>query len=82
MPLTLNDINFHSLTRAEATQLETELEGMYPDMVQTPVQSTAFDGYYENHKYLALAVGAVVFWAYTSHERTAVMIKRRMNTLL
>ena len=82
MPLTIADINFHSLTRAEAAQLESELDATYPDLGRTPVQSNAFDGFFENHKYVVLGAVAVVAWSYFSHQRMNVIINRRMSTLL
>ena len=82
MPLTLNDINFHSLTRDEAQELESELNAEYPDLNSTPIQSNVQSTFFENHKYLALGAGALVLWSYYSHQRMGVVMRRQANYLL
>lgn len=82
MPLTLSDINFHSLTRDEAEELEQELNAEYPDLNSTPIQSDVRTTFFENHKYVVLGAGALVLWSYYCHQRLNVMMNRRANSLL
>lgn len=82
MPLTLNDINFTSLTRDEAQELENELNADYPDLTPTPIQSNVQSTFFENHKYLVLGAGALVLWSYYGHQRMNVIMQRRANYLL
>ena len=81
MPLTLNDVNFYSLTRDEAQKLETEFDQMYPDMNKTPVASNVNNTFYENHKYMVLGVGAVVLWSYYGHTQLVTQMNRRQSIL-
>ena len=81
MPLTLNDVNFYSLTRDEAQQLETELDQLYPDLNKTPVASNVKKTFYENHKYMVLGVGAVVLWSYYGHTQFVSQMNRRQSIL-
>lgn len=81
MPLTLNDINFTSLTRTEAQQLEQELNAQYPDLNQTPIQSNVRATFFENHRYLVLGAGALMVWSYYGHQRMSTIMNRRANLL-
>ena len=82
MPLSLSDINFHHLTQQEAQQIESELNGMYPDLNPTAVQSNAWSGFFENHIYLFGGTALLLAGAYYMHTQTSFDLQRRMNVLL
>ena len=79
MPIDLTDINFHHLTRSEAQQIESELDGMYPTLNPTPIQSTASSTFFENHKYMAVGLGLFVVGTYYLHTKQVNKLARDFN---
>ena len=61
MPLTINDFNFHNLTRAEAQQLGNELNSEYLNLRMVPKSSNSSAVFFQDHWILLGGLTVLVY---------------------
>lgn len=61
MPISICDNNFYKLTKADARDMDNELNAHYPNLERVKIDSDVYSTFFENHIYLLAVTGMVVF---------------------
>jgi hypothetical protein len=77
MPLTINDFNFHNLTRAEAAQMDAELNSDYPNLRKVPKSSNASATFFQDHWILLGGLSVLVYSTWVGHNRFVIDARDR-----
>ena len=60
MTIDINDINYHSLTKSEARDIQQELDSEYGTLEKFPVKSNVRSTFFENH-WILIGSAALIF---------------------
>ena len=82
MPISIKDINFHSLTKDEAKQLEDELNAEYPDLSKVPAQSNPTANFFQDHWMLLLGTGGLLVGAWFMYNQHGEKMQKRLVNLV